>query len=57
MLVVILECLAFRHAFLNGAGDDRTNYEAGVETALDGLAAHFEMHLDLDALVALTGRV
>jgi adenosylcobyric acid synthase len=44
---------AFRRAFLGNAADTATNYEAGVEAALDGLAAHLERHLDLDALLAL----
>ncbi|WP_127522703.1 cobyric acid synthase [Mesorhizobium sp. Z1-4] len=29
------------------------NYEAGVETALDALAAHLEAHLDIDALIRI----
>ncbi|HHY50430.1 MAG TPA: cobyric acid synthase, partial [Alphaproteobacteria bacterium] len=41
----------FRRAFLGQQSD--VNYEAGVEAALDGLAAHLEHHLDLDALLAL----
>ena len=43
----------FRRAFLGGAADAETRYEAGVEAALDGLAAHLERHLDLDALLRL----
>ena len=43
----------FRRAFLGTAADATTRYEAGVEAALDGLAAHLEKHLDLDALLAL----
>jgi adenosylcobyric acid synthase len=27
-------------------------YEAGVEAALDGLAAHVEAHLDVDGIIA-----
>jgi adenosylcobyric acid synthase len=43
----------FRRDFLGGAADAGIRYEAGVEAALDGLAAHLEAHLDLDALLAL----
>ena len=43
----------FRRAFLGNAAGADTRYEAGVEAALDGLAAHLETHLDLDALLAL----
>jgi adenosylcobyric acid synthase len=43
----------FRRAFLGNAAMPRLDYEAGVEAALDGLAAHLEAHLDLDALLAL----
>ncbi|MEO8882607.1 MAG: cobyric acid synthase [Devosia sp.] len=43
----------FRRAFLGNAADAGVRYEAGVEAALDGLAAHLEKHLDLDALLAL----
>ncbi|MDR3471449.1 MAG: cobyric acid synthase [Devosia sp.] len=43
----------FRRAFLGSAASADTRYEAGVEAALDGLAAHLETHLDLDALLAL----
>jgi adenosylcobyric acid synthase len=43
----------FRRAFLGGAADTSVDYNAGVEAALDGLAAHLEAHLDLDALLAL----
>lgn len=48
---------AFRASFLNGIADPTLDYEAGVEAALDGLAAHLETHLDLDALLALAGPV
>ncbi|GKY89534.1 cobyric acid synthase [Sinisalibacter aestuarii] len=46
---------AFRRAFLArlGAPVSDTSYDAGVEAALDALAAHLETHLDLDALLAL----
>jgi adenosylcobyric acid synthase len=43
----------FRRRFLGQAADASVRYEAGVEAALDGLAAHLETHLDLDALLAL----
>lgn len=46
----------FRAAFLAALGaeiDITQNYEAGIERTLDGLAAHLERHLDLDALLAL----
>jgi adenosylcobyric acid synthase len=44
---------AFRRSFLGAAAGTDIAYEAGVEAALDGLAAHLETHLDLDALLAL----
>jgi adenosylcobyric acid synthase len=43
----------FRRGFLGAAADPATRYEAGVEAALEGLAAHMEKHLDIDALLAL----
>ena len=46
----------FRRAFLSqlrGGQFAATSYEAGVEDALDALAAHLERHLDLDGLLAL----
>jgi adenosylcobyric acid synthase len=47
-----------RHAFLArlGAGGSTSAYEAGVESALDALAAHLEAHLDVDGLLAIAGR-
>ncbi len=42
----------FRSAFL-GPNAGNIGYEAGVESTLDALAAHLEVHLDLDALLAL----
>jgi adenosylcobyric acid synthase len=36
-----------------GAVPSGLDYEAGVETALDGLARHLEAHLDLDRLLSL----
>jgi adenosylcobyric acid synthase len=45
----------FRSAFLArlGAPISDLAYERSIETTLDALAAHFEAHLDLDALLAL----
>lgn len=46
----------FRQAFLARLRDGRsheTDYERGVEDALDGLARHLEEYMDLDALLAL----
>jgi adenosylcobyric acid synthase len=44
---------AFRAAWLAGLGvDSRLAYGAGVEAALDALAAHVEAHLDVDGLFA-----
>jgi adenosylcobyric acid synthase len=44
----------FRRAFLAGLGGTSTaSYEAGVEAALDGLAAHLAQHLDLDAILSI----
>ncbi|MEO6395920.1 MAG: cobyric acid synthase CobQ, partial [Devosia sp.] len=43
----------FRRAFLGGVADPSLGYEAAIEATLDGLAAHLEAHLDLDALLAL----
>ncbi len=47
---------AFRRSFLRRLGAraaDGPGYEAGVEAALDALAAHLEACLDLDALLAI----
>jgi len=44
---------AFRRSFLGTSAAADLNYEAGVEQALDDLAAHLERHLDIDALLAL----
>lgn len=46
---------AFRAAFLKGLGVAASPmaYAAGVEAALDALAAHLESHLDVDGLLAL----
>jgi adenosylcobyric acid synthase len=47
----------FRHAFLHERASPSLNYDAGVEAALDGLAAHLARHLDLDSLLALAAEV
>ncbi len=47
---------AFRRAFLARLRDGRSHqidYERTVEEALDGLAAHLETHMDVDALINL----
>ncbi len=44
----------FRRVYLERLGGRSTaRFEAGVEAALDGLAAHLEKHLDLDAVLAI----
>jgi adenosylcobyric acid synthase len=44
----------FRRAFLAKLGArSAVAYEAGVEAALDGLAAHLAAHLDLDRILAI----
>jgi adenosylcobyric acid synthase len=45
----------FRQAFLRqiGAAASATSYAAGIEETLDKLAAHLEMHLDVDGLLAV----
>jgi adenosylcobyric acid synthase len=48
---------AFRHAFLHDVASPSLNYEAGVDAALDGLAAHLSGHLDLDLLLSLAAEV
>ena len=48
---------AFRHAFLHVHADPSVNYEAGVDSALDGLAAHLARHLDLDRLLSFAAEV
>jgi adenosylcobyric acid synthase len=49
----------FRAAYLARLGSEGSglDYEAGVETALDGLADHLAAHLDLDRLRALAAEV
>lgn len=47
---------AFRQAFLKSLGasaDNGLDYEASIEATLDGLAAHLDTYLDLDALLEL----
>jgi adenosylcobyric acid synthase len=43
----------FRRAFLGAGEIADLAYEAGIEATLDALAAHLEVHLDIDALLAL----
>jgi adenosylcobyric acid synthase len=45
---------AQRSAWLKRLGGPASDlqYEAGVEAALDGLAAHVETHLDVDGIIA-----
>jgi adenosylcobyric acid synthase len=44
----------FRRAFLAGLGVRSTAfYDAGVDEALDRVAAHFRRHLDLEAILAI----
>ena len=47
----------FRRAFLAGLGVPPSDlrYEATIETTLDALAAHLERHVDIDALLAISG--
>ena len=40
-------------ARLGSAAPSRLDYEAGVEAALDALAAHLAAHLDLEGLLGL----
>ena len=47
----------FRRAFLGSNASPDLAYEAGVEQALDDLAAHLEKHLDIDALLALAEEI
>lgn len=49
----------FRKAYLLrlGAEVGPRNYEAEVDSVLDGLAAHLETHLDLDAFLRLSGEL
>ncbi|MFQ5970869.1 MAG: cobyric acid synthase [Alphaproteobacteria bacterium] len=54
----LLTADGFRAAFLARLRPGRRSevaYEAGVEAALDALAAHLEQHLDLDRMLALAG--
>ncbi|UJW87859.1 cobyric acid synthase [Devosia sp. SL43] len=43
----------FRRALLGNVASPDLDYEAGIERALDDLAAHLEKHLDIDALLAM----
>jgi adenosylcobyric acid synthase len=55
----LLAADGFRHALLariRGGAGQGIAYEARVEAALDGLAAHLERCLDLDRLLALASR-
>ena len=47
----------YRRAFLAGLGvsPSALRYEAQVESTLDALAGHLERHLDIDALLAISG--
>jgi adenosylcobyric acid synthase len=48
----------FRHAFLNNLrqrAESGLAYEAGVDQALDELAAHLERHADLDRMLEIAG--
>lgn len=47
----------FRRAFLGAVADPALAYEAGLDAVLDGLAAHLESHLDVDALLSLSREV
>ena len=49
----------FRSAFLAslGAAQSGLHFEDTIETTLNALAAHLETHLDLDAILALAGKV
>jgi len=43
---------AFRHAWMAAQGvEGQAGYGAGVEAALDALAAHMEKHLDVAGLL------
>ena len=50
---------AFRAAFLTtlGAAASTLRFDEVIERTLDGLAAHLEAHLGLDALLALAETV
>jgi adenosylcobyric acid synthase len=47
----------FRRVFLAGLGAPASDvaYEAAVEAALDGLAAHLEKHVDIDRILTIAG--
>ncbi|MEM9709813.1 MAG: cobyric acid synthase [Pseudomonadota bacterium] len=48
----------FRQAWLNALGAEASgaSYDTAVETALDGLAAHIEAHLDMEGLLRLAAQ-
>ncbi len=49
----------FRHAFLNrlrARAESGVDYEAGVDAALDDLAAHLERHANLDRMLEIARR-
>jgi len=48
---------AFRATLLHSIASPGLHYEASVDATLDALAAHLEVHLDLDALLALAAEV
>ena len=47
----------FRHAFIAGLGGaaGNLNYDAAVDQALDGLAAHLDAHLNLEGILEIAG--
>ncbi|GLQ06174.1 cobyric acid synthase [Sneathiella chinensis] len=51
---------AFRHAFLHRTGSDAPlldSFDAGVEQALDDLAAHLEAHTRIDRMLEIAERI
>ena len=49
---------SFRRAYLTQFGvTSSLDFESGVETTLDALAAHIETYLDVDLLLTLAGEV
>ena len=50
---------AFRHSYLAPFGLEvpQDNFDAGIDDTLDALAHHMETHMDLDALIALSGEI
>lgn len=50
----------FRRAFLSRHGAepaDHLHYDASIDTVLDQLAVHLELHLDLNALLSMAGEI